>query len=56
MNAHEFEVVYGVITTSPAGFPQNLPFFSRLNLWRTYQYLTETLEYRASVLAIGIEP
>jgi uncharacterized protein (TIGR04141 family) len=56
VNAHEFEVVYGVITTSPAGFPQNLPFFSRLNLWRTYQYLTETLEYRASVLAIGIEP
>ncbi len=56
VNAQEFEVVYGVITTSPAGFPQNLPFFSRLNLWRTYEYLTETLDYRAAILAIGIEP
>lgn len=55
VKAEEFEVVYGVITASPSGFPQNLPFFSRLNLWRTYQYLTATLDYRASVLAIAIE-
>lgn len=52
----KFEVVYGVITTRPAGFPQNLPFFSRLNLLRTYEFLTSTLGFRASVVAIGIEP
>ncbi len=51
----EFEVVYGVITAHPGGFPQNLPFFSRLNLLRTYEYLTGTLGYRTSVLGIGIE-
>jgi uncharacterized protein (TIGR04141 family) len=51
----DFEVVYGVITTRPSGFPQNLPFFSRLNLLRTYEFLTGTLGFRASVLAIGIE-
>ncbi len=51
----DFEVVYGIITTRPAGFPQNLPFFSRLNLLRTYEFLTGTLGFRASVLAIGIE-
>jgi uncharacterized protein (TIGR04141 family) len=56
VNAQDFEVVYAVITAHPAGFPQNLPFFSRLNLWRTYQFLTATLDYRASVLAIEIEP
>lgn len=51
----DFEVVYGVITTRPGGFPQNLPFFSRLNLLRTYEFVTATLGFRASVLAIGIE-
>ena len=51
-----FEIVYGVITTRPAGFPGNLPFFSRLNLWRAYEYLTATLGYRASIAAIGIDP
>lgn len=55
VNPSDFEVVYGVITTRPAGFPQNLPFFSRLNLLRTHEFLTATLGFRASVMAIGIE-
>lgn len=55
VRTEEFEVVYGVITADPGGFPHNLPFFSRLNLLRTYEYLTGTLGYRASVLGIGLE-
>jgi uncharacterized protein (TIGR04141 family) len=55
-NPHAFETVYAVVTNRPAGFPINLPFFSRLNLVRTYEYLSGTLNYRVSVLAIGIEP
>lgn len=50
-----FEVVYAVITNRPAGFPANLPFFSRLNLVRTWEFLSGTLDYQVSVVGIGIE-
>ena len=52
----DFEIVYAVITDRPTGFPGNLPFFSRLNLWRAYDFLTATLGYQVSVMPVGVDP
>ena len=51
----DFEVAYGIISPTPTEIPLGLPFFSRLNLLRTVEYLRDTLGYRASVIGIGIE-
>jgi uncharacterized protein (TIGR04141 family) len=50
----QLEVVFAIVTSDRNGVPTNLPFFSRLNLLRTYEYLTGTLGFRASILGIGI--
>jgi uncharacterized protein (TIGR04141 family) len=53
-DASQFEVVYAVVTNRPEDFPGNLPFFSRLNLVRTSEFLSGTLDYRVSVTPIDI--
>ena len=49
------EIVYAIVTENPEDLPHSLPFFSRLNLARTHEYLTDTLGYRASLIGVGFE-